>query len=159
MFSNMDAVQIHHGHLDRINDVCFDWSGKRMATCSNDHHVKIWQETETLETSPNRSTTEDTNKLPAKFATIDQDVKNAWKNTHRFRAHDGAVWKVAWADPHFGQVSSLVVIHILKKCAIYVKASIVEYSHEQFLHTCEVSNKQDFGSSAYCRRTKVGALS
>ena len=105
-FFEMTVVQINHGHLDRINDVCFDWSGERMATCSNDHHVKIWQKTTSAEAGLSDETNGDANKLPAKFANSDQDVKTGWINTHRFRAHDGAVWKLAWADPHFGQVSS-----------------------------------------------------
>ncbi|XP_066936669.1 nucleoporin SEH1-like [Clytia hemisphaerica] len=63
-------------HKDIIHDVSFDYYGKRMATCSSDHTVKIWDLTE----------------------------NGQWKCTADWKTHSGSVWKVTWAHPEFGQV-------------------------------------------------------
>lgn len=62
-------------HKDLIQDVAYDFHGKRMATCSCDQHVKIWD-------------------------LIDDE----WKCTASWKAHTGSVWRVTWAHPEFGQV-------------------------------------------------------
>lgn len=63
-------------HKDIIHDVSFDFYGRRMATCSSDHTVKIW----------------------------DLDDNGEWICTADWRVHSGSVWKVTWAHPEFGQV-------------------------------------------------------
>jgi len=63
-------------HDDLVHDVAYDFYGKRMATCSSDQHVKIWEE----------------------------DEAGNWVNTSSFKSHHGSVWKVTWAHPEFGQV-------------------------------------------------------
>ena len=35
------AKQINTDHKDLIHDVCYDFYGKRMATCSSDQSVKV----------------------------------------------------------------------------------------------------------------------
>jgi len=67
---------IKAGHEDLIHDVAYDFYGKRMATCSSDQHVKIW----------------------------DQDESGAWSCSAGVKPHCGSVWKVTWALPEFGQV-------------------------------------------------------
>lgn len=67
---------IKAGHEDLIHDVAYDFYGKRMATCSSDQHVKIW----------------------------DQDEAGTWSCSASFKTHYGSVWKVTWAHPEFGQV-------------------------------------------------------
>lgn len=63
-------------HQDIIHDVSFDYYGRRMATCSSDHTVKIW----------------------------DQGDDKEWICTADWKRHSGGVWKVTWAHPEFGQV-------------------------------------------------------
>ena len=71
------ATSIPGGHKDLIHDVAYDWYGCRMATCSSDHHVKIW----------------------------DLDEKSGtWICSASWKTHYGSVWKVTWAHPEFGQV-------------------------------------------------------
>uniref|UniRef100_A0A069DSZ2 Putative nucleoporin seh1-a-like protein n=1 Tax=Panstrongylus megistus TaxID=65343 RepID=A0A069DSZ2_9HEMI len=66
---------LNSDHRDLIHDVAFDHYGIRMATCSSDQYVKVW------------------------------DLDNReWKQTAMWKAHSGSVWKVAWAHPQFGQV-------------------------------------------------------
>ncbi|XP_012934880.1 nucleoporin SEH1 isoform X2 [Aplysia californica] len=70
------AKTISSGHNDLIHDVSFDYHGRRMATCSSDQTVKVW----------------------------DVDEEGAWQCTASWRTHTGSVWRVTWAHPEFGQV-------------------------------------------------------
>jgi len=75
--STFAAHNIVGGHKDLIHDVAFDWYGDRMATCSSDQHVKIW----------------------------DRDpATNTWKNSASWKSHSGSVWRVTWSHPEFGQI-------------------------------------------------------
>ncbi|RWS10508.1 nucleoporin seh1-like isoform X1 [Dinothrombium tinctorium] len=63
-------------HKDLIHDVAYDFYGKRLATCSSDQSVKVW----------------------------DITPDGQWKCTASWKTHSGSVWKVTWAHPEFGQV-------------------------------------------------------
>ncbi|CAG8467010.1 14550_t:CDS:2 [Acaulospora colombiana] len=63
-------------HEDLIHDVSYDFYGKRLATCSSDQRVKVWE--------------------------CNQD--NKWELVDSWRAHDCSVLKVSWAHPEFGQI-------------------------------------------------------
>ncbi|KAK6183820.1 hypothetical protein SNE40_006415 [Patella caerulea] len=63
-------------HEDLIHDIEYDFHGRRMATCSSDHTVKVW----------------------------DCDENDQWQCTASWKAHNGSVWRVTWAHPEFGQV-------------------------------------------------------
>jgi len=63
-------------HDDLIHDISYDYYGKRMATCSSDQRIKVW----------------------------DQNEKGEWICTADWKAHSGSVWKIIWAHPEFGQV-------------------------------------------------------
>ncbi|XP_019870416.1 nucleoporin SEH1 [Aethina tumida] len=71
-----EAQEINAEHKDLIHDVAYDYYGDRMATCSSDQYVKVW----------------------------DQNKDGKWTLTSSFKAHSGSVWKVTWAHPEFGQV-------------------------------------------------------
>ncbi|BFZ12952.1 hypothetical protein BsWGS_15991 [Bradybaena similaris] len=70
------AQTIKSEHKDLIHDVSFDYHGRRMATCSSDQTVKVW----------------------------DFDEANGWQCTASWKTHSGSVWRVTWAHPEFGQV-------------------------------------------------------
>ncbi|CAG0902964.1 unnamed protein product, partial [Darwinula stevensoni] len=61
------------GHESMIHDAQMDYYGTRMATCSSDHSVKIFD------------VKKDSHSLVADL-----------------RGHQGPVWQVAWAHPKFG---------------------------------------------------------
>lgn len=63
-------------HKDLIHDVSYDYYGKRMATCSSDQSVKVW----------------------------DLGEDGQWQCTASWKTHSGSVWRVTWAHPEFGQV-------------------------------------------------------
>lgn len=70
------ARNISADHKDLIHDVAFDFYGRRMATCSSDHSVQVW----------------------------DINDKGEWHCTASWKTHSGSVWRVTWAHPEFGQV-------------------------------------------------------
>ncbi|XP_036411421.1 nucleoporin SEH1 isoform X1 [Megalops cyprinoides] len=70
------AQSIAADHKDLIHDVSYDFHGRRMATCSSDQSVKVWDKSETGE----------------------------WHCTASWKTHSGSVWRVTWAHPEFGQV-------------------------------------------------------
>lgn len=53
----------------------FDFYGKRLATCSSDRKIKIWEE-----------------------------LGHEWSLEYEWNAHQASVWKVEWAHPEFGQI-------------------------------------------------------
>jgi nucleoporin SEH1 len=71
------ARSIRTEHKDLIHDVAYDFYGTRMATCSSDQTVRVWE--------------------------VDSATGN-WSPTAAWKAHSGSVWKVTWANPEFGQV-------------------------------------------------------
>lgn len=70
------ARRISADHRDLIHDVSFDFHGRRMATCSSDQSVKVW----------------------------DKSENGDWHCTASWKTHSGSVWRVTWAHPEFGQV-------------------------------------------------------
>lgn len=63
-------------HKDLVHDVSYDFHGRRMATCSSDHTVKIW----------------------------DLGDDGEWTLSSAWKTHSGSVWRVTWAHPEYGQV-------------------------------------------------------
>lgn len=63
-------------HRDLIHDVALDYYGKRMATCSSDQSVKIWN----------------------------QNSDGKWEYSAKWKTHGASVWKVTWAHPKYGQL-------------------------------------------------------
>lgn len=63
-------------HDDLIHDISYDYYGKRLATCSSDQKIKVF----------------------------DQAENGEWLLTTEWKAHCGSVWKLAWAHPEFGQI-------------------------------------------------------
>jgi len=66
--------KIPTAHEDLIHDVQLDYYGKRLATCSSDRTVKVYDVMEGGER----------------------------KQVADLKGHDGPVWQVAWAHPKFG---------------------------------------------------------
>ena len=64
-------------HKDLIHDVAFNWYGTQLATCSSDQTVRIW---------------------------LADKSSQEWHCTAAWKCHSGAVWKINWAHPEFGQV-------------------------------------------------------
>ncbi|TPX47525.1 hypothetical protein SeLEV6574_g02597 [Synchytrium endobioticum] len=64
-------------HEDLIHDIAYDYYGKRLATCSSDHRIKIWDYDEAQE---------------------------HWVFSDSIKEHEASVLKVSWAHPEFGQL-------------------------------------------------------
>ncbi|KAI0775636.1 WD40-repeat-containing domain protein [Trametes elegans] len=68
---------IPNAHNDLVTDASYDFYGLRLATCSLDQRVKVWQ--------------------------LDEST-GSWTIEHDWKAHDAAVSKVSWAHPEFGTI-------------------------------------------------------
>ncbi|MED6218332.1 Protein transport protein S13 A [Stylosanthes scabra] len=71
----MPAQKVETGHQDTVHDVAMDYYGKRLATASSDHTVKI------IGVS-----------------------NNASQHLATLAGHQGPVWQAAWAHPKFGSL-------------------------------------------------------
>ncbi|KAF7362024.1 Protein transport protein SEC13 [Mycena venus] len=71
-----ESVPIETAHEDMIHDAQLDYYGKRLATCSSDRTVKV-------------------------FDVVDGDTQKVGKT---LTGHTGPVWQVAWAHPKFGHI-------------------------------------------------------
>ncbi|ETW75791.1 hypothetical protein HETIRDRAFT_66253 [Heterobasidion irregulare TC 32-1] len=73
----MQTGLIQNAHNDLVTDAAYDFYGLRLATCSVDQRIKIWQ--------------------------LDEQ-NGIWNVTSDWKAHDAAVSRVSWAHPEFGSV-------------------------------------------------------
>lgn len=71
----MAQVISNSGHDDMIHDAVLDYYGRRLATCSSDKTIKIFE----VEGESHRL-------------------------TETLRGHEGAVWCVSWAHPKYGTI-------------------------------------------------------
>lgn len=71
----MAAATFESGHLDMVHDAQLDYYGKRLATCSSDRTVKVFD-------------------LSGDQRTHIADLKG----------HEGPVWQVCWAHPRYGSI-------------------------------------------------------
>jgi len=77
-------------HNDYIHDVSFDCYGRRMATCSGDRFVRIWDYV--LIENNNNNNMEDSN----------EEENLGWQLSSEFQAHRGSVTKVTWCHSEYG---------------------------------------------------------
>ncbi|THH05869.1 hypothetical protein EW146_g9785 [Bondarzewia mesenterica] len=75
--SPADPIPIETGHEDMIHDAQLDYYGKRLATCSSDRTVKV-------------------------FDVVDGETQRGAGQT--LKGHTGPVWQVAWAHPKYGHI-------------------------------------------------------
>lgn len=76
MGGGMQAKEVATNHTEIIHDVTYDFYGKRMATCSSDQTIAVW----------------------------DKDEAGAWVRSAEWKGHTGSIFKLAWAHPEFGQI-------------------------------------------------------
>ncbi|KAF9446449.1 nuclear pore protein seh1, partial [Macrolepiota fuliginosa MF-IS2] len=73
----LQSALIQHAHDDLLTDAAYDFYGLRLATCSLDQKIKIWQ--------------------------LDES-SGTWSAQDEWKAHEAPVSKVCWAHPEFGSV-------------------------------------------------------
>ena len=73
-----------------VTDLCHDWYGKRLATCSLDKVVRVYDKSGG-EIDPYAASQTDSSSV-------------GWRCVASWRAHQGSVWRVTWAHPQFGQL-------------------------------------------------------
>ncbi|KAK5114930.1 hypothetical protein LTR62_002089 [Meristemomyces frigidus] len=81
----MSQVVSSSAHDDMIHDAVLDYYGRRLATCSSDKTIKIFD----IEAAPTAQNNQ-------------QQQPDQHKLTATLTGHEGAVWCVAWSHPKFG---------------------------------------------------------
>jgi len=69
------------GHEDVIQDIAADFHGERIATCSADQRIRVWER-----------------------RAVGGQRDAGWVCTAVLKGHAGIVYKLAWAHPEFGRV-------------------------------------------------------
>lgn len=77
----------------------FNLYGQRLATCSSDRKIKIWE----LK-AISQDKTSDRKGYDIKEDIISHSPAFEWRLQSEWNAHQASVWKVAWAHPEFGQI-------------------------------------------------------
>ena len=97
----MKAVRVFSGeHSDFIHDLAYDFTGRRLATCSSDMTIKIWDQ-------QSRGVAQAASALasPSGGGAQGKAVGSGWSCSFTIaKAHSGSIAKVASAHPEFGQV-------------------------------------------------------
>jgi len=114
------------GHEDIVHDLAMDYYGRRLATCSSDRAVKI-------------------------FDVVDETQQQ--NLLAEIKGHDGPVWQVAWAHPKFGSILASCSydrrVIIWKESPANVWSKVYEYSHESSVNGIAFA-PQEFGLSLAC---------
>lgn len=76
----------------------FNYYGNRLATCSSDRKIKVW-ELLGEESSPVASSSDPGNGVQNSSA-----ASSPWHLQHEWTAHQGSVLKLTWAHPEYGQI-------------------------------------------------------
>lgn len=83
------------GHDELIHDLSYDFYGKRIATCSSDQTIKVFEKVEP-------STQQQLQQAPE--GPESQPNLPEWELVDSWKAHRTTIVRVNWASPEFGQV-------------------------------------------------------
>eukprot|EP01112_Ceratiomyxa_fruticulosa_P014771 TRINITY_DN4268_c0_g1_i4.p1 TRINITY_DN4268_c0_g1~~TRINITY_DN4268_c0_g1_i4.p1 ORF type:complete len:312 (+),score=55.29 TRINITY_DN4268_c0_g1_i4:247-1182(+) len=72
-------LSLETNHDDMVHDVAFDFYGKRLASCSSDRVIKV-------------------------FEIISNEEQPQYKHLADLKGHGGPVWEISWAHPKFGSL-------------------------------------------------------
>eukprot|EP00741_Cyanophora_paradoxa_P005660 tig00000939_g5487.t1 len=102
-------------HEDQIHDIAMDYYGKRLATCSSDRIIKI-------------------------FDIVDAGgAEERQQLLAEIRGHEGPVWQVAWAHPKFGNILASCSydrrVMLWKETQPNQWGKIYEYTHESSVNS------------------------
>ncbi|PAV58611.1 hypothetical protein WR25_16036 isoform A [Diploscapter pachys] len=73
---NETTYDINSPHKDQIYHISLNETGDRMALCGGDQTVSVWNRNE----------------------------DGTWKKVAFWKTHGGAIWRIVWAHPDFGQI-------------------------------------------------------
>lgn len=118
------------GHTDWIHDIAYDFFGTRLATCSSDLRIRIFQRSEDAAAAEDDLVVAGGGGvLPhsvtgSRGADDDQVGGGGWELIADWQAHDGPVLRVAWAHPEFGSVRKLAPFVSFRVCRIALSLSL-----------------------------------
>ncbi|OQR81729.1 transient receptor potential Ca2 channel (TRP-CC) family protein [Thraustotheca clavata] len=120
------SISIDTQHDDMIHDAQLDYYGKRLATCSSDRTVKVYEVTENAQHT----------------------------NEKVLTGHEGPVWQVSWAHPKFGTL--LASCSYDGKVIIHKEAQLDKWTqiHTHTFHQSSVNSiawaPYEYGLSLAC---------
>lgn len=101
-------------HNDVVNDISFDFYGRRFATCSLDKHIKIWalkEDASADSTAGGAGVSRGVHAIKDAAAAANSNLTNLhsqptahWSSFDIPSAHQNAIWRLSWAHPEFGQL-------------------------------------------------------
>lgn len=107
-------------HSDVVNDISFDFYGRRFATCSSDKHIRIWDLKEdsvsdgyncpATFTNGNEISGANLSNLSAISTSHGTEITSQAQQALQLTsfdipsAHQNAIWRLSWAHPEFGQL-------------------------------------------------------
>lgn len=83
-------------HDDYVLDLAFDFYGKRIATCSADQKIRVWEKKTRQIPLQSSNMSDNHNGQIVEWELVDELSKS--------HGHQAAVQRVQWADPEFGSV-------------------------------------------------------
>lgn len=89
-----------HGHLDYVLDMAFDYYGRRFATASGDRTVRVWD----LNGDGLWMGSELGGGGAGAGTPSTSGASGGGSTTNEWQAHRGAVHRISWAHPEFGQL-------------------------------------------------------
>jgi nucleoporin SEH1 len=107
---NSAPFVLQTNHLDYIHDLVFDTYGRRMASCSGDRFVKIWDmrgvvaaaASTMAATSTVGGAHEGQQQQQSQQQQSQQVVRDAWVCSAAWQAHRGSVTCLSWCHPEYG---------------------------------------------------------
>jgi nucleoporin SEH1 len=110
--NNGSPFVLQTNHLDYIHDLVFDTYGRRMASCSGDRFVKIWDMrgvvaaggASTTAAAGGASTAPDAQQQAQQQSQQQSQavVRDAWVCSAAWQAHRGSVTCLSWCHPEYG---------------------------------------------------------
>jgi len=149
------STKVETGHRDVIHDAVMNYHGTRLATCSGDHAVKIFEVRENGQnfplaelnghegpvwqvswSSPKSGKGEHLASCSYdKKVLIWKEVDGKWQRVHEYGQHDAGVNSVSWAPPEYGLLfaccSTDCTISIVQKLDEAWKAAKIYKAHDQ----------------------------
>jgi WD40 repeat protein len=126
-------------HDDVVHDLAYDFYGRRLATCSSDQKIKVWDLDENGDWM-----------LSAEWKVCSpfEQVISFAQFFSSFQAHSGSVWQLDWAHPEFGQV--------LASCSYDRQVTIWEETGMNFGGVGGIDSRSQPEAIVFCREGKVG---
>ncbi|CAK5081595.1 unnamed protein product [Meloidogyne enterolobii] len=149
--------RVETGHRDIIHDAQMNYYGTRLATCSSDHLVKIFEIKANGQSLPIAELTGHDGPVwqvswaPPKFdnvlascshdrkAIIWREVNGKWQKSYEYNQHEASINSISWAYPEYGLIFAC--------CSTDCSISVVQYMGDVW-SPLKINNAHEEGCNA-----------